>query len=91
MDILRRSVVAFIALTATGCLFDDTAANRTLQVSQLQSTGRLGAFAVDTSRLPPGVVVERNDGTDRHGCPVTSLKLDTGYPVRIVLVPATQP
>ena len=88
---MRRTAITILVLCTTGCLFDDREADRTFQISQAQSTGRVGAFAVDTSRLPPGVVAERTDSTNRYGSPVTSLKLETGFPVRIVLVPATQP
>ena len=72
---MRRFVIAALVPVATGCFFGGRVADRTVRISQRQSAGRTGAFAVDTSRLPPGLVIE----------------LEAGYPVRVVPVPAARP
>lgn len=79
-----------IALLASGCL-GDRAADRTLTIYQMQSTGTYtGQFQIDTSQLPPGAVETRVEDS-RQGTPVTKLIIDDRYPVRVVLVPAKQP
>jgi hypothetical protein len=88
--ILICFAAAIAALSAAGCL-GDRAADRTLTIYQLQSTETYtGQFQIDTSQLPPGAVEMRVDD-DSEGVPVTSLTIDQQYPIRVVLVPATQP
>jgi hypothetical protein len=78
-----------IAFSTGGCL-GDRAADRTLTIYQMQSTNTYhGQFQIDVSQLPPDAIKTRVD-TDTQGVPVTSLTIDQRYPIRVVLVPATE-
>jgi hypothetical protein len=80
-----RATVA-VVLSAGGCL-GDRAADRTLTIHQMQSTGAYtGQFQIDTSQLPADAIAKRVD-SGGEGVPVTSLTIDQRYPVRVVLVP----
>jgi hypothetical protein len=83
-------VTIVLALSASSCI-GDRAADRTLRIYQMQSTGTYsGQFQVDTSQLPPDAIKTRvDDGS--QGSPVTTLTIDYRYPIRVVLVPAKQP
>ena len=77
-----------VALCTGGCL-GDRAADRTFRIYQLQSADTyIGQFQIDASQLPPGAVKTRVD-SGGQGVPVTSLTIDQRYPIRVVLVPAT--
>lgn len=79
---------AAVALSMAGCI-GDRAADRTLTIHQMQSTDTYsGQFQIDASQLPPGAIKTRVD-TGSQGVPVTTLTIDQRYPIRIVLVPAT--
>lgn len=79
-----------IALSASGCI-GDRAADRTLTIYQMQSTGTYtGQFQIDTSQLPADAVETRVEDS-RQGTPVTRLIIDDWYPIRVVLVPAKKP
>ena len=62
-----------------------------MQISQVQGPGRLGAYTLDTSQMPPGTVSLDGEDTDWRGDPVTLLRITEGIPIRIILAPATQP
>ncbi len=84
-------LLAPLAFSAEGCYLGDRAADRTLTIYQMQTTQTyIGPFQIDASRLPPDAIESRVDrGTE--GDPVTSITLKQDYPVKILLVPATQP
>ena len=74
-------------LLTTGCPLD-RAADRTLTIYQYQTTGSgTGPFTVDTSRLPADAVQRRIDDANS----VETITVNQNYPVRVLLVPATQP
>ena len=78
-----------VALLVGGCL-GDRAADRTLTIYQMQSTGTYtGQFQIDMSQLPPGAVKTRVD-SGGQGFPVTTLTIDQRYAVKVVLVPVKQ-
>jgi hypothetical protein len=82
---------ALVALSMGGCFQGDRAADRTLKIHQIQSTDTyIGQFQIDTSQLPPGAIATRVD-SGSQGDPVSSLTIDSRYPIRVVLVPAKQP
>jgi hypothetical protein len=90
-SILARLAGAMAVLSMGGCFFGDRAADRTLEIYQVQDrTSYTGQFQIDASRLPPGAIESRVDSGDQ-GDPVTSLTIACRYPVRVLLVPATQP
>jgi len=85
---LAYLVTAVIALSMAGCI-GDRAADRTLTIYQMESTDTYtGQFQIDTSQLPPDAIKARVD-SGREGVPVTKLIIDQRYPIRVVLVPAT--
>ncbi|MCC6126258.1 MAG: hypothetical protein IT426_14970 [Pirellulales bacterium] len=86
---LMHFLAAVIALSLGGCL-GDRAADRTLEIHQIQSTSTYdGPFEIDVSQLPPGAVKTKvNSGG--AGTPVTSLTIDQECSFRVVLVPITQ-
>jgi hypothetical protein len=80
--------VALVAVTLGGCL-RDRAADRTLTIHQMQTTDTyIGQFQIDASRLPADAIKSRVD-SGGQGVPVSRLSIDQRYPIRIVLVPAT--
>ena len=80
------AVSMVVALSMGGC---SRAADRTLKIYQLQSDDTyIGQFHIDVSQLPPGAIKERVDSGGK-GLPVTSLTIDMKYPIRILLVSAT--
>ncbi len=77
---------ALVVLSLAGCL-GDRAADRTLEIHQLQSTTTYpGPFEIDLSQLPKGAV-ESNQTSGGSGTPVTSVTINQECPIRIVLVP----
>jgi hypothetical protein len=86
--ILGTVAAAGLLLFASGCFLGDRASTRTIEITQFQSTA-LGPFELDTSQLPLGAVTLHQE--DNMGGPVTKVTVDIHHPVRIVLVPATQP
>ncbi len=79
-----------VALLVSSCI-GDRAADRTLTIYQMQSTGTYtGQFQIDTSQLPPDAIETRVDDSSQ-GVPVTTLTIDYRYPIQVVLVPAKQP
>ncbi len=82
--------IAVFALSMGGCL-GDRAADRTLEIHQIQSTDTYtGQFQIDASQVPPDAIETRVD-SGSQGAPVTSLTINSRYAVRVLLVPATQP
>ena len=63
----------------------------TITEDQGMNSGPWGPVPVDASRLPPGSVQGRVDGIDGDGNPVSTLKIFPNVPVKILIVPATQP
>jgi hypothetical protein len=80
------TLASLIAAPSVGCI-GDRAAERTITIHQLQSTGSYpGQFQIDTSQLPSDALRQReNRGSD--GAPVSTLEIDERYPIRVVLVP----
>jgi hypothetical protein len=83
--------IAILALFLGGCGLGDRAADRTLQIHQIQTTDTyLGRFEIDTSQLPAGAIkTQVESGGD--GCPVTILTINQDCPIKVVLVPITKP
>jgi len=80
-----------VAFSAAGCIHGDRAADRILTIYQMQDMRTdTGSFQIDASRLPPDAIESRVD-RGSNGDPVTSITLKQDYPVKIMLVPATQP
>jgi hypothetical protein len=89
--VLATVVAAISLLFANGCFFGDRFATRTVEIMQDRSTETYqGSFEIDTTQLPLGTVTLHQE-EDRWGNPVTKIKVDQSHPVRIVLIPATQP
>jgi len=89
--ILVTVAAAGLLVSASGCFFGDRVATRTIEIRQDKSTETYrGPFEIDTSQLPQGAVTSHQE-EDRWGNPVTKVSVDANQPVRIVLVPATQP
>lgn len=87
--LLASIVVAIVAFLLGGCR-GDRAADRTLEIHQLQTIdGYSGQFKIDTSQLPPGAIKSRED-SGGQGMPVTKLTINQDCPIRIVLVPDTE-
>jgi hypothetical protein len=77
---------AVVALSLSGC-FGDRAADRKLEIYQIQSTTTYtGPFEIDLSQLPHGAV-KSNETTGGSGTPVTSITIDQECPFRVVFVP----
>ena len=86
LAIVFAAVASVVALSIGGC---SRAADRTLKIYQFQSTDTYaGQFQIDTSQLPPDAIKERSDSGGK-GSPVSSLTVDKKYPIRILLVPAS--
>jgi len=81
---------AVLVLFMSGCFLGDRVATRAVEINQMQSTQSLGPFEIDTDQLPMGAVRLKQE-KDHWGNPVTKVTVDVFHPVRIVLVPATQP
>lgn len=64
-------------------------AMRSVHFNQVR-TGQPTYLDVDVSQLPPDAI-EGRSVIHEHGSPVDFITLKTGYPVRIIVVPATQP
>ena len=79
-----------LLLNISGCFIGTPAADRTLEIRQTQSTDNYtGEFKIDASQLPPDAIESRVE--DGRTGPKTFLKVKQGYPVKVLLVPATQP
>lgn len=71
-----------------GCSF---VATRAVRIDQAERAGDLSrSFEVDTSHLPADAVEERGVVQEK-GVPVDRIRLRPGYPVRVILMPATRP
>jgi hypothetical protein len=89
--VITIAASSILLMFTSGCFLGDRAADRTVELRQVQgSSSYMGPFLVDASRLPADAV-QRVDGVDHWGNPVTSLTISEKYPVQIVLMPATQP
>jgi hypothetical protein len=81
--------IAVVALSMSGCI-GDRAADRTLEIHQVQSTNSYtGQFRIDMSQIPPDAI-KTEVKNNNSGSPVTSLTIDSEYPIRILIVPATK-
>jgi hypothetical protein len=49
----------------------------------------IGEFQIDTSQLPPDAIESRVVGGRTE--PKTIIEVKQGYPLKVILVPATQP
>jgi hypothetical protein len=87
---LAKTALIAAFMFAAGCI-GDRAADRNLSLYQLQSTQTYsGQFMIDTTKLPANAVV-RTESTDHWGNPVISLTIRQDCPVKVLVVPATQP
>jgi hypothetical protein len=67
-------------------------ATRAVRIGQhYQSTDALKPFEVDVSQLPPEAIRQRQWTRDHWQQPTDEIELTPGYPVRVILVPATRP
>jgi hypothetical protein len=83
-----QTAVLMLALMplASGCFPGVRAADRSLSVHQyMQSGNNVAPFIVDTSAMPVDAVRTTHDGSD------ISLEIQGKYPVKIMIVPASQP
>ena len=85
-------MVLALAGNLAGCgLFGDRAGDRTLQLHQnLYGSNTSPNFDVDTGHLPPGAIESRTEEDGRSGMTVR-VEIRADVPVRVVLLPATQP
>jgi hypothetical protein len=83
---------ALMAYSLSGCL-GTGAAERRVEILQLQTLTHSGPFQIDVSALPSDAiksnVVQHRNG--KKGLPVTSIEIDQNYPVKVIIVPATSP
>jgi hypothetical protein len=79
------SLMSTFLIAISGCFFGDRAADRTLSVHQYMQSRNVGPFIVDSSSMPVDAVRTIRDGSD------TSLEIQGKYPVKIMIVPASQP
>ena len=77
-------------LFLSGCVLGTPVAKRGVEIRQDRYTGTTGPFELDDSALPAGAVEVRKSTRDRHG-EIQRLDISGRYPVRILVVPATQP
>jgi hypothetical protein len=79
---------AMLALSF-GCCLADRAAERTVEIHQLQTMSNTGQFEIDVSQLPADAIQSQTT-TGGAGAPVTSLTIDSKYRIRVVLVPVKE-
>jgi hypothetical protein len=90
LSICARFCAMTALLSMSGCFIGTPALDRTLEIRQLQTTDNYsGEFRIDASQLPPDAVESRVEH-GRSG-PKSFLTVKQGYPVKVLLVPATQP
>ena len=92
MRLVSHAMVLGLTCSLAGCgLLGDHAGDRTLQFYQdLYGSNTSPNFALDTSHLPPGAIESRTEEDGRSGKTVR-LKIRADVPIRVVLLPATQP
>ena len=89
---VRFSVAAVFVIAGTfGCV--DPVATRRIELIETRGvgSGTWGPFKIDISQLPPDAVSgfsEKTDGLDNW---TTHLRVFANRPIKIMIVPATQP
>ena len=91
-----KKVIALLSLlillaSTIGCgLLGVRVRDRSVEFYQVEKVGDgTDAFIVDASHIPANAI-EQKDEFSRSG-PVTKIKIREGYPVRLVIMPATRP
>jgi hypothetical protein len=85
------AIVTTLFISSGGCEIGVRAGDRTFELHQMERVGDPSdAFLLDISHRPNDAVERRTDEMSCSG-PVTKIELRRGYPVRVVLLPATQP
>lgn len=79
-----------VCLSLCGCFLGTPVAKRGVEIRQSLFTGNTGPFELDYTAMPPGAVELRKSKRDRNG-EIQRLDISGRYPVRILVVPATQP
>ncbi|MDB5325735.1 MAG: hypothetical protein JWM57_1304 [Phycisphaerales bacterium] len=85
--------IGFLLVTlAIGCGCGDRAAYRSITITEMRGvdSGAWGPIEVDTSQLP-GIERGRAEHADGCGNPISELRLFSNRPIKIMIVPATQP
>ena len=92
MGSFRRSTIACAVLgfVVSGCV--DPVATRKLNIVEVRGvdSGTWAALELDTSAVP-SASVQRRERTDGVGQPISEVRLFANQPVKLLLVPATQP
>lgn len=84
------ALISFVLLAGCGC--GDTPATRQLQITEYVGwPSGSGPIIVDFAQLPPGSVEKRIERKDACGHPITELRIGANCPIKVVLVPMTQP
>src|SRR5947207_3254326 len=81
-----------LATLAVGCGCGDRAAYRSITITEMRGvgSGAWGPIEVDTSQLA-GIERGRVEHADGCGNPSSELRLFPNRPIKIMIVPATQP
>jgi hypothetical protein len=74
----------------SGCGCGDRIATRRIEIVEL-GRGVTYPIEVDASRISQDSNVERSEKTDDCGSPSSVLRIYPKQPIRIILVPSTQP
>jgi hypothetical protein len=85
-------IVIVLALGA-GCGCGDRWGSREIRLTEMRGTssGPWGPIEVDTSQLPHDAVLKRMEKENSCGEPITELQIFPNQPIKIVIVPTTQP
>jgi hypothetical protein len=84
---------SFLLLASvSGCGCGDLVASRSITITEMRGvdSGAWGSIEVDTSQLP-GVERGRSERADGCGNPISELRLFPNRPIKIMIVPGTQP
>ena len=92
MRIVTYAISLASLICAAGCGCGDTVAQRRLLLTEDRgiSSGAWGPFEIDASQLP-AAVYQRIEKRDACGNPVTELRISPNRPIKVVLMPSTQP
>ena len=82
------SLLLAVTLPLPGCGCGDRPAYRSLELWQYRGDQAWAGYLIEVS---PALVAERTDRKDDCGNPITEIKLEANKPVKVMIVPATQP
>jgi hypothetical protein len=76
-----------------GCGCGDRWGSRELRLMEMRGTGSgpWGPIEVDMSQLPPDATLKRVEKQGSCGSPIVELQIFANRPIKIVIVPTTQP